>query len=390
MVTLIDAHTNMIITADDAFERHKHIIYLRNLVEQSFLDLGEELYLFDKYKQWETMGYSSFSAYLADPDVDISQGVASKLIIIHKTYRLGLDYSPANMLRAGYDKLYLIEPYVDDDNVDEWVEKAASTSRSDLRREIEDLKRSKYMIDVVVNIPDVDLREGDVNFLFPKIENGSIDLLIIDPPYNINKADWDSFGEGKKYAEWCLKWLVHCKRVLKPHGSMYIFGYNRMLSHIQHLLDEMGMIYRDWIIWDTIQGTGGGLWVNRYEAILFYSRTNNTYTDIDNVKIERHEENIREYAGKEWKFKNPSNIWRFPRVDDSEKSRTDHPTQKPVELIDRMIKGSCPPGGLILDPFIGSGTSAVAAIMNKCKCIGFDIDPEYIKLTKYRLSKLDV
>ena len=230
----------------------------------------------------------------------------------------------------------------------------------------------------------VKIINGDCLEELKKLDTESVDLIATDPPYNINKAEWDSFGSGEQFAAWCVEWFVECKRILKPEGSMYIFGLNRMLSHLQKWLDE-NMIYRNWITWDTIQGAGGGLWTNRTEAILYYSKTDDTYEDKKNIRLERHEKNIREYKGKTYKFKNPSNIWRFPCVDDKSKDRTDHITQKPVEIMERIIKASCPKGGLVCDPFSGSGTTMIAAYRNDRKAIGFENDKIIFNIAKERL-----
>lgn len=234
--------------------------------------------------------------------------------------------------------------------------------------------------------PLLTLHTGDALEIIKTIPDESVDLIIVDPPYNVDKAEWDSFGSGSQYAMWAASWLLECKRVLRSSGSIYVFGVNRMLSHLQHVLDGIGMVYRNWIVWDIIEGPGGGLWVNRYEAILYYSKTNNPYEDPESVKLERHEENIREYKGVEYNFKNPSNIWRFIRVDDSDINRTEHPTQKPVPLIERMVLANSFEGQVVLDPFVGSGTSAVAAIKNGRIFIGIDNNPDYIELTRYRVQ----
>jgi site-specific DNA-methyltransferase (adenine-specific) len=163
-----------------------------------------------------------------------------------------------------------------------------------------------------------------------------------------------------------------------------------MLSHIQHVLDDLGMVYRNWITWDTIQGAGGGLWVNRSESILYYSKTRETYEDSESIKLERHEENVREYKGKEYAFKNPSNIWRFPCVDDKHPERTDHPTQKPVELIERIILASSPAGGNVLDCFMGSGTTGVACMKHRRYCTGIELNQDYISIAQSRFSATEV
>lgn len=234
------------------------------------------------------------------------------------------------------------------------------------------------------------LIQGDVTSKLKTLQDEWFDLICIDPPYNMDKADWDSFGNGREFAQWARTWLKECYRVLKPSGAIYIFGINRMLSHLQGELDAIGLKYRNWIIWDTIQGAGGGLWVNRHEAILYYSKTDQVYEDADSVKLERHEENVREYKGKEYAFKNPSNIWRFPCVDDKHPERTAHPTQKPIELITRIIQASSPVQGRVLDCFIGSGTTGVACMQLRRYCTGIDQDADYLAIAQSRFDAAEV
>ena len=231
---------------------------------------------------------------------------------------------------------------------------------------------------------------GDALDKLRGLARNSFDLVCVDPPYNMDKADWDSYGSGKAFAEWARPWLKECQRVLKDSGSLYLFGINRMLSHIQHTLDDLGMEYRNWITWDTIQGAGGGIWVNRYESILYYSKTRETYEDSDSIKLERHEENVREYKGKEYAFKDPSNVWRIPCVDDKHAERTIHPTQKPVELIERIIKASSPAQGNVLDCFIGSGTTGVACMKNARFCTGIEMNADYISIAQSRFAATEV
>jgi|GEM_PF-1328127 len=229
------------------------------------------------------------------------------------------------------------------------------------------------------------IHHGDCIEGMKLLPDESVDLIATDPPYNMDKADWDSYGNAEEFAGWCESWMVECKRVLKPEGGMYIFGINRMLSHLQKWLDE-NMTYRNWIVWDTIQGAGGGLWTNRYESILYYSKTSETYEDTDAVKLERHEQNIREYKGRTYEFKNPSNVWRFPVVDGSHTDRTEHITQKPVEIMERIVTASCPYGGVVLDPFVGSGTTAIAAHRNDRKFVGYERDEANYKTAMRRVN----
>ena len=231
---------------------------------------------------------------------------------------------------------------------------------------------------------------GDTLKEITKIETESIDLIITDPPYNMDKADWDSYGSAEEFADWMELWLKECFRVLKQHGSIYVFGLNRMLSHVQMRMEKIGFKYKNWIIWDTVQGAGGGLWVNRQEAILYFSKSDTPFENKDAIKLYRAEENIREYKGKTYEFKNPSNIWRFPVVDDKSADRTTHPTQKPVELIERMIKANSKEDDTILDCFMGSGTTGVAAMKNRRRSIGFEMEKEYVSIAKDRFEKVEI
>ena len=124
-----------------AWQRHCRIVALRYQAEQTFLELGEELYWFEEERQYKVLGHSSFNAYLADPEVDISRAMAYRLKGVYEKYVLKLGISEpdgiaARLLPVGADKLDAIRPYVDEGNVDEWLDKAATLSRSDLRQEV--------------------------------------------------------------------------------------------------------------------------------------------------------------------------------------------------------------------------------------------------------------
>lgn len=133
---LIDNRTGEIITADDAWQRHRRIVHLRNQLETTFLTLGEELHVFHTGKQYETLGYSTFEAYLADPEVDLSRSSAYQAIAVYRHYILNLECPTVGLLQAGVAKAELLIPYTTEDNVDEWLNKASALSRSDLRIEL--------------------------------------------------------------------------------------------------------------------------------------------------------------------------------------------------------------------------------------------------------------
>ena len=119
-------------------------------------------------------------------------------------------------------------------------------------------------------------------------------------------------------------------------------------------------------------------------------RAFDSFEDDNAVRVERHEAHIREYKGREYRFKNVSNIWRLPCVDDKDTERTEHPTQKPVELMERIIRASSPHGGMVLDCFIGSGTTGVAAMQLERICIGIDQDRHYLDIAERRFALAEI
>ncbi|RLA39666.1 MAG: hypothetical protein DRR06_18750 [Gammaproteobacteria bacterium] len=299
-----------------------------------------------------------------------------------------------NALTAKADKNGVIKSGTDSDGEDVSLADVSADKLIDMadqeRDERESREQRQQRIKEASEVAPVDsdqitIINGDCINGLKSLADESVDLIATDPPYNMDKAEWDSFGSGEDFAAWCEQWLVECKRVLKPSGSIYIFGINRMLSHLQRWLDSE-MVYRNWIVWDTVQGAGGGLWVNRHESVLYYSKTDKTYEDKESIKLERHEENIREYKGKTYEFKNPSNVWRFPCVDGASEERTDHITQKPVDIMRRIIRASAPMGGMVVDPFIGSGTTAIAAYREGRRFTGYEIDKPMSLIANERVS----
>ena len=266
-----------------------------------------------------------------------------------------------------------------------WMPVLTDEEELQRRKRIEEIAKMEDREKFMPVLVQGDLIEK-IKFMQPDI----FDLICVDPPYNMDKAEWDSFGSGKDFAIWCKAWINESRRLLKDTGSIYIFGLQHMLAHLYMECEGSGLVFQSWISWDTIQGQGSGLWPNRVEGILYFSKTKTPYEDPDSVKMERHEEHIREYKGKEYKFKSPSTIWRFPCVDNQHPDRTAHPTQKPVELIERIIKASCPPDGNVLDFFIGSGTTGVACMKNRRYCTGVDNNSDYLSIARSRFDNTKV
>ena len=119
-----------------SWERHKKIVSYRNLAVSTFLELGKELYWFEREKQYRDLDHPTFDSYLADPDVDISRRLAFILKGVYCTFVLEFNSASDALLKAGYNKLDVIRPYVDQTNVDDLLADAQALSRSDLRKQI--------------------------------------------------------------------------------------------------------------------------------------------------------------------------------------------------------------------------------------------------------------
>ena len=126
------------LTVDAAHKRHLHLVDLRNMGETIFLELGKELFEFERDRCYTTLNYHSFNSYLASSGVDISPRTAYRLKSVYKKYVLEMELEPMTLVAAGYTKLSMIAEQVDENNVDEWIAKAETLSRADIIRELKD------------------------------------------------------------------------------------------------------------------------------------------------------------------------------------------------------------------------------------------------------------
>jgi len=145
---------NQLTTANDAHARHLRLVDLRNMGETIFLELGRELFEFERDKCYQVLGYASFNSYLADPDIDISPRTAYRLKSVYKKYILDLALPPATLVGAGYTKLSMISSQVDEDNVDAWLVKAGTLSRADIIKELKD-NDANYQEPPLIRLLDV-------------------------------------------------------------------------------------------------------------------------------------------------------------------------------------------------------------------------------------------
>jgi len=224
------------------------------------------------------------------------------------------------------------------------------------------------------------LYQGDCLNHLKDIENKSIDLVITDPPYNIGKDDWDNIDF---YIEWIEQILNEVNRVMTDKASFWLFCSQLYYPEIVTLIKEK-FIYRNTIIWRYFNGhvTQKGF-SRRYEPLIYSVKSEEYVFDADSIRIPRKRSDNRYLKKYSKDGKVPDDVWDFNRVVYTP-DRPDHPTIKPEAIIDRMIKVSSNKNDIILDPFLGSGTTMKVCQDLGRSCIGMELEPKYIDIIKQR------
>jgi len=228
----------------------------------------------------------------------------------------------------------------------------------------------------------------------------SIDLIFADPPYNIGK----DYGNNQmrlseqEYREWSERWIREAVRLLKPTGCIYVCSDWRYSGMIQALLDSY-LTVKNRITWRREKGRGSRRnWKNNLEDIWFAVKSEDYVFNVEEVKVKKqviapYRENGEpkdwvEENGQRYRYTHPANIWIDTVVPFwSMPENTPHPTQKPEMVVERVMKASSNPGDVVLDPFMGSGTTAVVAVRLGRRFIGFEINEEYVRLAAKRLDQ---
>lgn len=244
----------------------------------------------------------------------------------------------------------------------------------------------------------------DVFDILDWLPANSIDLLFADPPYNLTKSfHGHSFTPVSllEYERWLESWLSKLVRVLKPTASVYICGDWRSSAAI-HRVAEKHFIVRNRITWEREKGRGAKTnWKNCSEDIWFCTMSDEYVFNIEDVKLKRRV--IAPYTDQEGEPKDwaetdegrfrltyPSNLWTDITVPFwSMPENTDHPTQKPEKLLAKIVLASSNPGDVVLDPFLGSGTTSVVAKKLQRHHIGIEIDEMYCCIAEKRLDVAD-
>jgi len=242
---------------------------------------------------------------------------------------------------------------------------------------------------------------ADTFEVIPLLPHGVVDLLVVDPPYNLNKAFGNSTFkkmDESLYLEFTENWIISVKPLLKPNASIYVCCDWRSSLLIGAVLQKHFTV-QNRITWQREKGRGASYnWKNSMEDIWFATVSAKKFTfNVDDVKMRRKVIAPYKVNGKpkDWhETKNgnfrdtfPSNFWDDISIPYwSMPENTDHPTQKPEKLMAKLILASSNKGDVVFDPFVGSGTSGIASIIENRRFIGAELSPEYHALAKERME----
>lgn len=236
---------------------------------------------------------------------------------------------------------------------------------------------------------------GDCLEVMKKIPDESIDVTFADPPFNLKKSyhNYNDKKSNEEYLEWCKQWLSEMVRVTKPTGSIFVHNIPKWLIYFATYLNE-AVIFRHWIAWDAMGAPLGKTLLPNHYGILYYVKSENyKFYDIRGLHKRCRVCNyiLKDYGGKKDQMHQfgpiVSDVWTDIHRIRHKKRRDEHPCQLPIHLLERLLLMSTDVGDIILDPFIGTGTTAVAAKRLGRRFIGIDIDSKYVETTKRKLEQ---
>lgn len=248
----------------------------------------------------------------------------------------------------------------------------------------------------------------DIFSFLAKQSPASVDLAIIDPPYNLSRGDWDCFESVDDFMTFTEKYLELTIHALKPTGSLYVFNTAFNAALILNYLKSQNMNFCNWITWYKKDGFSAcrRKYCNNQETILFFTKSEKGYTFnhesirtpyLSDERIKAAQKNGILKNGKRW-FPNPNgklctDVWEFPSVRLTNKKngktvKQVHPTPKPEGMIERMILASSNPGDLVLDLFSGTGTTSFCAKKLNRNFLACENNPEYCSHIKERIDSI--
>ncbi len=257
------------------------------------------------------------------------------------------------------------------------------------------------------------LFQGDSIRILEEIKRRGIqpNLVFADPPYHlsnggiscqsgkmvsVDKGKWDTSNGPEEDHEFVLRWLGASLSVLEENGAIWISGTHHIIFSVGFALQKLGAKILNTVVWEKLAPPphlACRYYTHSHEFVLWARKTEKS-KHVFHYAFEKEQNGGKQQkdvwpprngVGDEQSF---PNHWRIGAPKKAEKILGKHPTQKPIELLDRIIRCSTNPGDLVLDPFCGSGTTGIAAVPNGCNFIGIDLDEQFLKLTKSRYAAL--
>ncbi|MBF0230486.1 MAG: adenine-specific DNA-methyltransferase [Desulfamplus sp.] len=239
---------------------------------------------------------------------------------------------------------------------------------------------------------------GDVLSSLVLVPNNSVNLIFADPPYNIGKnfnGHKDKWVSEESYLHWCYNWIDSCIQKLKSDGSFYVMTATQFMPFFDiYLRKKLHILSR--IVWyyDSSGVQAKKYFGSMYEPILFCVKNKNNYVfNTNNILVEAKtgaKRKLIDYRKSTPTIYNskkiPGNVWEFPRVRYRMDEYENHPTQKPIALLERIINASSNVGDLVLDPFAGTFTTSFVAKELNRHSIGIEMQEEYVKIGLRRLQ----
>lgn len=236
---------------------------------------------------------------------------------------------------------------------------------------------------------------GDAIKVMKEIPTGTIAMTFADPPFNLKKS-YGHYLDSKElndYNKWCEEWIGEMVRITKPDGSIFVHNLPKWLTYHAYYLNRKAK-FRHWIAWNAMGAPLGKTLLPNHYGILYYVKSENfKFRDLrtSHPRCRSCGELLADYGGKKKQI-HPfgvllSDVWTdIHRIRHSSRRDT-HPCQLPIHLLERLILMATDEGDVVLDPFLGTGTTAVAAKKLGRHYIGIDVDKEYVEMAKKKVQE---
>ncbi|OYD13991.1 restriction endonuclease [candidate division WOR-3 bacterium JGI_Cruoil_03_44_89] len=238
--------------------------------------------------------------------------------------------------------------------------------------------------------------QGDCLEMMQKIPDNSVDMTFADPPFNLKKryGKYKDNKEFNEYMNWCKEWIYEMVRITKPAGSIFVHNIPKWLTYFATFLNEIAD-FKHWIGWDAPTAPMGKTLQPAHYGILFYAKNAKRLKFYEiryqHKRCRKCEVLLKDYGGKKDGL-HPfgplvSDVWTDIHRIKHNKYRDKHPCQLPVHLMERLILMTTDENDIVLDPFVGTGTTVIAAKRLGRRYIGIDIDEKYVNITNGKLSE---